>query len=96
MAHLDDGKAYMAETGVAQLEATSVAGTVDIYSHIQAAPLDPILGTKIMFLKDPSPQKINLGIGAYRTDDGKPYVLSCVRKVCHLRCRMIDALRLHC
>jgi aspartate/tyrosine/aromatic aminotransferase len=31
--------------------------------------------------QDPSPVKINLGIGAYRTDDGKPYVLKAVRKV---------------
>lgn len=24
--------------------------------------------------------KVNLGVGAYRTDEGKPYVLDCVKK----------------
>ena len=32
------------------------------------------------FKKDPSPQKINLGVGAYRTEEGKPLVLNVVRK----------------
>ena len=29
---------------------------------------------------DPDPRKVNLGIGAYRDDDGKPYVFPVVRK----------------
>lgn len=33
------------------------------------------------FKKDQNPSKINLGVGAYRDDSGKPYVLSSVRKV---------------
>eukprot|EP01006_Ploeotia_vitrea_P032219 TRINITY_DN64481_c0_g2_i3.p1 TRINITY_DN64481_c0_g2~~TRINITY_DN64481_c0_g2_i3.p1 ORF type:complete len:395 (-),score=227.01 TRINITY_DN64481_c0_g2_i3:114-1298(-) len=41
--------------------------------------MDPILGTKTLFLADKDPRKMNVGIGAYRTDDGKPYVLSVVR-----------------
>ena len=32
------------------------------------------------FKKDPSPDKINLGVGAYRTEEGKPLVLNVVRK----------------
>jgi len=52
----------------------------DILAHIKPAPLDPILGTKILYQKDPNPSKIDLGIGAYRTDEGKPYVLKAVRK----------------
>ena len=38
------------------------------------------LGTAEAFKKDPSPQKINLGVGAYRTEEGKPLVLNVVRK----------------
>ncbi|MFQ6642553.1 hypothetical protein Gotur_018814, partial [Gossypium turneri] len=30
--------------------------------------------------KDPSPNKLNLGVGAYRTEEGKPLVLNVVRK----------------
>lgn len=44
-------------------------------------PPDPILGVSEAFKKDTSPNKMNLGVGAYRDDQGKPFVLSCVRKV---------------
>jgi hypothetical protein len=30
--------------------------------------------------QDKDPRKINLGVGAYRDDDGKPFVLKCVRE----------------
>jgi aspartate aminotransferase len=39
------------------------------------------LGVSEAFKKDTSPDKMNLGVGAYRDDNGKPYVLNCVRKV---------------
>jgi aspartate aminotransferase len=42
-------------------------------------PLDPILGTTILWKKDPSPLKINLGVGAYRTEEEKPLVFEAVR-----------------
>jgi aspartate/tyrosine/aromatic aminotransferase len=45
------------------------------------APADPILGTAIAFNNDKSTEKINLGIGAYRDHDGKPYVFNVVKKV---------------
>jgi len=32
-----------------------------------------------MFNDDTDPRKINLGVGAYRTEDGKPYVLQVIR-----------------
>lgn len=44
-------------------------------------PPDPILGVSEAFKKDSNPKKMNLGVGAYRDDQGKPFVLSCVRKV---------------
>jgi aspartate/tyrosine/aromatic aminotransferase len=34
----------------------------------------------IAYNKDPSPVKLNLGVGAYRTEEGKPYVLRVVRE----------------
>lgn len=43
-------------------------------------PPDVILGVTEAYKRDTNPKKINLGVGAYRDDDGKPYVLPCVRK----------------
>ncbi|KAI6077521.1 Aspartate aminotransferase [Aix galericulata] len=43
-------------------------------------PPDPILGVTEAFKRDTNSKKMNLGVGAYRDDNGKPYVLSCVRK----------------
>lgn len=44
-------------------------------------PPDAILGITEAFKKDQNPKKVNLGAGAYRDDNGKPYVLPSVRKV---------------
>ncbi|KAK6943244.1 Aminotransferase, class I/classII [Dillenia turbinata] len=49
------------------------------WDHVGPAPKDPILGVTEAFLADPNPEKINLGVGAYRDDEGKPLVLQCVR-----------------
>jgi len=38
------------------------------------APPDPILGVSEAFKADDSPDKLNLGVGAYRTDDLQPCV----------------------
>lgn len=51
------------------------------WSGVQMGPPDPILGVTEAFKRDTNPKKMNLGVGAYRDDQGKPYVLSCVRKV---------------
>jgi len=45
------------------------------------APPDPILGTAIAYKNDTSKDKINLGVGAYRDDNEKPYVFNVIRKV---------------
>merc|ERR1711865_634491 len=46
---------------------------------VEKAPADAILGIKTLFGKDTDPRRVNVCVGAYRTDDGKPYVLKCVR-----------------
>ena len=43
-------------------------------------PPDPILGVSEAFKRDSNPTKMNLGVGAYRDDQGKPFVLPSVRK----------------
>ena len=43
------------------------------------APQDQMIVTEA-FKKDTNPKKMNLGVGAYRDDQGKPFVLPSVRK----------------
>lgn len=45
-------------------------------------PPDAILGVTEAFKRDSNPKKINLGVGAYRDDNGKPYILPSVLQVC--------------
>uniref|UniRef100_A0A1J3HNB0 Aspartate aminotransferase n=1 Tax=Noccaea caerulescens TaxID=107243 RepID=A0A1J3HNB0_NOCCA len=51
-----------------------------ILSNILPAPEDPILSVIFAYRDDPSPVKLNLSTGAYRTEEGKPLVLEVVRR----------------
>ncbi|WP_211923259.1 amino acid aminotransferase [Duganella radicis] len=51
-----------------------------LFSAIDMAPRDPILGITEAFNADQNPQKINLGVGVYYDDNGKVPLLSCVQK----------------
>lgn len=51
------------------------------WGHVPEGPKDPILGVSEAFKADPSPKKVNLGVGAYRDDDGKPFLLHSVAEV---------------
>ncbi|KAK6151801.1 hypothetical protein DH2020_014436 [Rehmannia glutinosa] len=51
-----------------------------VFSNVVQAPEDPILGVTVAYNKDQNPVKLNLGVGAYRTEEGKPLVLNVVRK----------------
>mmetsp|Transcript_1719 Transcript_1719/g.5144 ORF Transcript_1719/g.5144 Transcript_1719/m.5144 type:complete len:409 (-) Transcript_1719:99-1325(-) len=51
-----------------------------LFEHVSVAPVDPILGTTQAFNADTDPRKINLGVGAYRTEEGKPLVLNVIRE----------------
>jgi len=44
------------------------------------APPDPIVGLNESYQLDDFPQKVIVGVGAYRDEAGKPYVLPCVRE----------------
>ncbi|KAK1232668.1 aspartate transaminase aat1 [Marasmius sp. AFHP31] len=54
--------------------------SLSVWSNVPAGPPDPILGVTEAFKADKDPRKINLGVGAYRDDAGKPYVLNSVKK----------------
>ncbi|KAK6784307.1 hypothetical protein RDI58_017762 [Solanum bulbocastanum] len=51
-----------------------------VFARVVRAPEDPILGVTVAYNKDSSPVKVNLGVGAYRTEEGKPLVLNVVRR----------------
>jgi aspartate/tyrosine/aromatic aminotransferase len=46
---------------------------------VPLAPPDAIFGINNAFKTDNDPRKVNVCVGAYRSDDGKPYVLRCVK-----------------
>merc|ERR550534_554579 len=51
-----------------------------IWSNVEMGAPDAILGVTEAFKRDTNPKKMNLGVGAYRDDAGKPYVLPSVKK----------------
>lgn len=51
------------------------------FAQVDTLEPDAIFHLNAEFQKDQSPDKINVGIGAYRTDDGEPWVLPVVKKV---------------
>lgn len=53
---------------------------MSIFAGCELAPPDPILGTALAYKADPHPDKVNLGIGAYRNELGNPEVLEVVRR----------------
>jgi len=50
------------------------------WSDVEMGPPDAILGVTEAYKKDTNPKKISLGVGAYRDDNGKPFVLPSVRQ----------------
>ena len=58
---------------------TSTA-SASLFSAIEMAPRDPILGITEAFNADTNTAKINLGVGVYYDDKGKVPLLDCVQK----------------
>ena len=52
---------------------------MSLFSAVEMAPRDPILGLNEQFNADPNPAKVNLGVGVYFDDNGKLPLLDCVR-----------------
>ncbi|MEY8877561.1 MAG: amino acid aminotransferase [Leptothrix sp. (in: b-proteobacteria)] len=51
---------------------------MSLFSAVEMAPRDPILGLNEQFNADPNPAKVNLGVGVYFDADGKLPLLGCV------------------
>ena len=52
---------------------------MSLFTSVELAPRDPILGLNEQFNADPNPAKVNLGVGVYYDDNGKLPLLKCVR-----------------
>ncbi|KAF2433218.1 mitochondrial TPA: aspartate transaminase [Tothia fuscella] len=61
-----------------QLSKAGVVRSASTWANVPQGPPDAILGITEAFKADPNSEKINLGVGAYRDDKGKPYVLPSV------------------
>lgn len=56
------------------------------FAHVPVAPPDAILNLTTGFNNDKNPNKCNLGVGAYRDDNGKPFVFPVIRKAEKMIC----------
>jgi aromatic-amino-acid transaminase len=51
-----------------------------LLASVPMAPRDPILGVTELYVADPNPRKVNLGVGVYYDDKGKVPLLECVQR----------------
>ena len=51
---------------------------MSLFSAVELAPRDPILGMTEAFNADTNPAKVNLGVGVYFDEQGKLPILQCV------------------
>ncbi len=51
-----------------------------LFSAVEMAPRDPILGVNESYNADTNPAKVNLGVGVYTDENGKIPVLECVKR----------------
>jgi aromatic-amino-acid transaminase len=52
---------------------------MSLFSAVELAPRDPILGLNEQFNADTNPAKVNLGVGVYTDENGKLPLLACVK-----------------
>ncbi|MEG0938523.1 amino acid aminotransferase [Comamonas sp.] len=52
---------------------------MSLFTAVEMAPRDPILGLNEQFNADTNPSKVNLGVGVYFDDNGKLPLLQCVQ-----------------
>ncbi len=61
---------------------------MSLFTAVEMAPRDPILGLNEQFAADTNPNKVNLGVGVYFDDNGKLPLLKCVQTA---EKQMVDA-----
>ena len=58
-----------------------------MFKHLKAVPGDPLLALIVAHQQDPSPKKIDLGVGVYKDDQGRTPILESVKKA---EARMVE------
>lgn len=51
-----------------------------MFTELPLLPADPILGLSAAFYADTNPDKVDLGVGVYKTEQGNTPILSCVKQ----------------
>lgn len=54
--------------------------SVSLFDTLPLAPKDPLFGLMAAYKADTHPKKVDLGVGAYRDDNAKPWILPVVKK----------------
>ncbi|KAI8383981.1 aspartate aminotransferase [Blakeslea trispora] len=58
----------------------AMSNSASVFQEVPQAPPDMIFNLTAQYKADTNPNKINIGVGAFRTDELKPYVLPVVKK----------------
>ncbi|KAF1988990.1 aspartate aminotransferase mitochondrial precursor [Aulographum hederae CBS 113979] len=75
---LGPSRTALRQAAARQFRPATIVRPASTWASIQQGP--PIAGITEAFKADSHPEKINLGVGAYRDDNGKPYVLPSVKQ----------------
>ena len=70
-----------AQTRLTALSAHLNNNMASAFTAVPLAPADPLFGLMAAYKADTDPKKVDLGVGAYRDDNAKPWVLPVVKKV---------------
>ncbi|KAG3276141.1 GOT2-like [Ictidomys tridecemlineatus] len=73
MALLHSGRILSGATGAfhPSLAAAALARASSLWAHVEMGPPDPILGVTEAYKRDTNSKKMNLGVSAYRDDNGR-------------------------
>lgn len=63
------------------VQSSPTAASATRFASVALAPPDAIFHTVTAYKADTDPKKMNLGVGAYRTEEERPYVFNIVKKV---------------
>ncbi|PWA25654.1 hypothetical protein CCH79_00001642 [Gambusia affinis] len=77
----DDSVFSLEEVTTSLLLQPSLKEDMSVFCDVQQAAPVAVFKLTQDFNNDQFPNKVNLGVGAYRTDEGKPWVLPVVKKV---------------
>lgn len=77
---IDEGLQQTAITSDATYVKSVSRSTPSRFSSLSVPPVDEPFTLQAEYLSDGHPDKVNLGIGVYRTEDGDPWPLSVVEQ----------------